>query len=255
MYGIEKKMYEQLMVLKEKYKVKGIKAEFEAEGSSFRDLVRLRRITAAAGLPLHLKIGGVEAVKDLKEAIELGVDGIIAPMVESPFGAKKFINSFEKIYKNNKIHFSINIETKTAFENYEKILEISKGKIDNITFGRSDFSASYFSKEVVPDSEFVMNAIIKCGRIAKENGFEFTVGGSVTSNTVKIYKDVFEIKEYVSKLETRKVMIPTEILLDNEEAIVEALRFEKLYILSKKEISDLFIESEVARLIELERRV
>ena len=47
MYGLEKELYEQILVLKQDYKLEGIKAEFEAEGSQFNDLVRLRRLTSA----------------------------------------------------------------------------------------------------------------------------------------------------------------------------------------------------------------
>ena len=43
MFGFEQQIFDQLIRLKEKYNLKGVKAEFEAEGSSFRDLVRLRR--------------------------------------------------------------------------------------------------------------------------------------------------------------------------------------------------------------------
>ena len=49
-----------------------MKAEFEAEGSSFRDLIRLRVLTARKNVPYT------------KDAMELGVDGLIAPMVGSP---------------------------------------------------------------------------------------------------------------------------------------------------------------------------
>ena len=117
MYKLEKNIYLQLCKLKDEFNLLGIKAEFEAEGSSFRDLMRLRRLTSKAGIKLFLKIGGVEAVRDIKDALELDVDGIIAPMVESKFGAKKFYDSLQKFYKDHKIHSSINIETK----NIEKV--------------------------------------------------------------------------------------------------------------------------------------
>ena len=42
MFGFEQQIFDQLIRLKEKYDLEGVKAEFEAEGSSFRDLVRLR---------------------------------------------------------------------------------------------------------------------------------------------------------------------------------------------------------------------
>ena len=52
---------------------------------------------------MYVKIGGVEAVNDIYNCLELGIDGIIAPMVESKFGVKKFIDIFKKL-NLKKIH-------------------------------------------------------------------------------------------------------------------------------------------------------
>ncbi len=98
MFGLEKSLADQLKRLKDEFGLHGIKAEFETEGSTFRDLVRLRRITARLDIPLYLKLGGVEAIRDLKDSLELGVDGVIAPMVESPFGVTKFVEAVQAVY-------------------------------------------------------------------------------------------------------------------------------------------------------------
>lgn len=50
-------------------------------------------------------------------------------------------------------------------------------------------------------------------------------------------------------------LLPTKTFLDKENAIKEALKFEELYILSKKEFSDIQIGSELSRLTELKRRL
>ena len=93
MYKIEDLLFKQLSVLKKLYNVQGIKAEFEAEGSSYRDVNRLGRICSKLDIGLFLKIGGPEAIRDIKDSVELGVDGLIAPMIESKFAAKKFIDA------------------------------------------------------------------------------------------------------------------------------------------------------------------
>ena len=111
MFGFEQQIFDQLIRLKEEYDLEGVKAEFEAEGSSFRDLVRLRRITNKLNIPLYLKIGGVEALRDVKDSLEIGVDGLIAPMVESAFALKKFLDGVASIYKDTDVHLSVNIET------------------------------------------------------------------------------------------------------------------------------------------------
>ena len=63
---LENKLRDQLKKLKEEFGIAGIKAEFEAEGSSYDDVVRLRHLTGQIGeVPLHVKIGGVEAIRDI----------------------------------------------------------------------------------------------------------------------------------------------------------------------------------------------
>jgi hypothetical protein len=73
---LEKKLEASLARLKLKFGLFAVKAEFEAEGATFRDLVRLRRWTARQDIALHLKIGGVEVLRDIKDAYDLGVDGL-----------------------------------------------------------------------------------------------------------------------------------------------------------------------------------
>lgn len=257
MYKLEKKLYEQLCKLKDSYNLQGIKAEFEAEGSSFRDLMRLRRLTSKAGVKLFLKIGGVEAIRDIKDALEIDVDGIIAPMIESKFGAKKFHDSIIKIYgTNSNIHTTLNIETKIGINNIDDILEFAQGKFNNITLGRSDLSESYFEKNIKPDSLFIFNLIETLGKKVSDYGVSFTIGGSVSVKTRNILLENYsDLNKLISKFETRKVMIPTDIFINKGDAIKEALKFEELYILSKKDFSDIQIDSELQRLTELKRRM
>ena len=62
-FQLDKELASQLVRLREDFSLCAVKAEFEAEGASFRDLVRLRRITIQQGIPLYLKIGGAEAIR------------------------------------------------------------------------------------------------------------------------------------------------------------------------------------------------
>lgn len=256
MFGIEIKLYDQLCKLRDEYALQGIKAEFEAEGSSFRDLMRLRRLTSKAGIKLFLKIGGVEAVRDIKDAAEIDVDGIIAPMVESKFGAKKFADSIKKVYGEYKIHTTLNLETKNAMEQLDEILEFAIGKFESITIGRSDLTASYFNEDIKPDSESTFKLLQVIGQKINDANLTFTVGGSISAKTIEIINSKYaNFKNMIDKLETRKVILPTKIFLEKDSAIKEALKFEELYILSKKEFSNLQIGSEIARLTELKRRM
>lgn len=256
MFGTETLLYAQLCKLKDQYDLQGIKAEFEAEGSSFRDIMRLRRLTSSAGVKLHLKIGGVEALRDIKDAVEIGVDGIIAPMVESVFGARKFYESIQKIYKDNPIHTTLNIETKSAIENLCEILEYARGKVSHINIGRSDLSASFFDPHTTSESESIYEILTQVSHKVRDYSLTLGVGGGLSRASIEQLNTTYaSLKPHISQLETRKVILPTQSFCGKAEAIREALKFEELYILSKKEFSDLHIDSEIARLTELKRRM
>jgi len=255
MYGLERKVFDQLVYLRDEFKLQGIKAEFEAEGSNFRDIMRLRRLTAKADVNLFLKIGGVEAVRDIKDSLELGVDGLIAPMVETKFGVKKFVDAYKSIYKEHRIHLSINVETENAIGGIDNILDFAVNKIDNVTLGRTDLSASYFDPEVVPDSDLIFKLIKNIGAKVRKSGLTFTVGGTISLATIDKFRKNPSQVECINNIETRKVILPRDIAIGRKNAINDALKFEELYILSKKEFTDLFIESEVTRLIKLTRRL
>ncbi|NDJ26625.1 hypothetical protein DMB95_01450 [Campylobacter sp. MIT 12-8780] len=257
MFGLETKLYNQLCLLRDEYNIHGIKAEFEAEGSSFRDLMRLRRLTSKAHVKLFLKIGGVEANRDIKDALEIGVDGIIAPMVESKFGAKKFYESLNKIsYRECEIASTLNIETQIAIKNIDSILEFAQDKFDNITIGRSDLSASFFDLNIKPDSDFIFNLLLDVAKKIPKYNLKLAIGGNLSVHTLKkmdnLYQDLFTL---INTLETRKVMLPSHICMTKPDCIKQALIFEELYILSKKEFSDLHIYPEITRLTELKRRL
>ena len=143
---LEYEMIELLKPLKEKYGVFEIKAEYENEGSRQDELMRLKDVADKLDLPIILKIGGVEAVTDIYNALALGVKGIIAPMAETAFAAGKFLNAIDTFVPDDNekdIEFAINIETITAYKNLDEILSLEKLKIlTGLTVGRVDFGGS-----------------------------------------------------------------------------------------------------------------
>jgi len=254
MIAIEKEMLDSLILLKEFYHIRGIKAEFEAEGASYQDMVRLRRLTLQAGVPFHVKIGGVEAVRDMRDCMELGVDGIIAPMVESPFGVKKFLDAYKSVFGEKSHHLAINIETRQAVHQLKDILDVARGFIDAITIGRTDLSASFFDSTITPDSDAIWEIVDHICEVAGDE-FTITLGGNISATSQEKLPLHPRSHHTLSSVETRKVILPVEMFLYKTASLVDALYFEKLFILSKKTTADTFLEPDLQRLAKLSERI
>jgi len=252
---LEKKLKDQLKKLREEFGIFGIKAEFEAEGSSYDDVVRLRHLTDVIGrTPLHIKIGGVEAVRDIIDSLEIGADGIIAPMVESAFGAQKFVSSLEKLDISNVLHYSINIETKNSLCELKDIFKTSQNVVQNITIGRTDLSNSYIGEAISPNSDFITEKSISIASQASDYGYSATMGGNLNMDTLRLFSEVPELSRLFKCVETRKVIIPTQEFVENSTVLQEAIKFEEMYVLTKKEYLDRRLKSELNRLTGLKTR-
>ncbi len=255
LFELEKIIEKQLACLKAKFKLVAVKAEFEAEGASFRDLLRLRRQTSRKKISLYLKVGGVEALRDIKDAFDLGVDGLIAPMVESPFGVVKFISAVDAVFGQKKIFKSINIETRGAIDQIDKILEVARGKIDNITIGRTDLSRSYFDSTIHPDSSFIFDLIENLSLKIHSSGLTLTVGGSITADSIQLFKQRRNrLGNRITSIETRKIILPCDEILGQEAVLKEALYFEELYLRHKLANEAWFSKSDQERLTKIKTR-
>jgi 4-hydroxy-2-oxoheptanedioate aldolase len=255
-FQLEQKLEASLIRLKEDFHLYAVKGEFEAEGASFRDLVRLRRLTARHNILLYLKIGGVEALRDIKDAFDLGVDGLVAPMVESPFGVIKFLQAVELVFSDRKIFKSINIETCNAVKCIDEILSAAKDKVDNITIGRTDLSNSYLNAEIQPDSKFIFDLIEELSSKVHSAGIALTIGGSISKNSVTKFKQSHRAwGKNISSIETRKVVLPVDQMLETKNALIEALMFEELYLSSKLDNEIWLSQADRDRLAKLKNRI
>ena len=149
-----KKLINELESLK-KFGVIGIKQSFEDEGAHFDDVLKMRTISAHADIKLAVKIGGCEAITDINNCLVIGADSLAAPMIESRFALKKYIESLKSnltVGQQKDMNFYINIESKAAYENIEDILG-SQQLLKNLTgiiVGRSDLlNHMAFQKEML----------------------------------------------------------------------------------------------------------
>ena len=117
-----KKIISYLKYLK-KLNVVAVKQSLEDEGVSQEDLILMKKITQKAKLDLNVKIGGCEAKNDIYFCEWLNVKGIVAPMVESSYALRKFLQT---ISKKNKQKLYINLESIQAYHFFRNFLRLAR---------------------------------------------------------------------------------------------------------------------------------
>lgn len=220
----------------------GVKAEFEAEGSRVDDLKILLFSGKTAGLETIVKIGGCEALRDMRDLASMGrVENVVAPMIESPFALKKFVNMANKVADESgfRPNLYFNLETVSAWRDFDAILDLanSSDAITGVTFGRGDFAESMGLARSEVDSEAVSEVVLQaCQKVVARN-LKFCVGGSISAKSTAVLRELSNVKAHA--FESRKISwffedIPSS---DKEFAInLEAgLRFELEWLESKRE--------------------
>ncbi len=224
-----------------------VKAEFETEGASCEEIHRLKDM--AGKLPLTIKIGGCEAITDMKLAKELGAKSIVAPMIETPYALKKFVNAANTIFSRD-VNLYINIETITGYKNLEDICSCEAFKsITGVILGRGDMLASMDDPDESRLLEIAKNMSEKMQSLNKE----YIIGGNVSAEIISFLSDL----PYFTGYETRKIIFDTrELIVEyaSYEGIVKALEFEISWLKDKIK-SGTYTISDVQRIKILEKRI
>ena len=255
---LEYEMIDLLKKLKNEYGVFQIKAEYENEGSRQVELMRLKDVVDAAGLQIILKIGGVEAVTDLYEALSIGARGIVAPMAETAYAVSKFLETIEVfIAEDNRkdIEFAVNIETITAYKNLDEILSLKKiNVLNSVTIGRVDFTSSMGADRNFVNSGEMLKYCIDICRKSKEKGLRTALGGAISMDSKSFIEELVS-KKLIDKFETRKVVYKKEAIKNIAEGLFEGIRFELLWLKSKRRYYHRIKNEDEKRIEMLEERV
>lgn len=255
---LEYEMIERLKQLKNDYGVFEIKAEFEAEGSRMEEMMRLKDITSFVGLPIILKIGGVEAVTDIYNALSIGAKGIIAPMAETPFALSKWLKTIKNMVSPDNakdIEFAVNFETITTYRNIDDMLALPDvSLLAGVTIGRVDLTYSMgLGRDDINVSQEVCDVCETMVKKIKAKGLKTGLGGGVSVLALPIIKKLTE-SQLLDKFETRKVVFPADSWKYGEKAIPMAAEFELLWLKSKRRYYSRIKEEDEHRIAMLEGR-
>jgi uncharacterized hydantoinase/oxoprolinase family protein len=216
-------------------------------------------IARKANLKIGLKIGGCEAVRDLIEAKQFGVDYIIAPMVETRYALQKYIEAKNKVYSTEEqedVDFLINIETQTGYDNRAEIASQAAvvGGIQGLVFGRVDYVGSKGMPRDSVDSAEVVAACQSVAEQCKQNGLDLVVGGGVSINAIPALSQVRAT--HLTRFETRKVIFDAEALDQSalKESLLHAVHFELLWLLNKREYYKIITNEDDKRIEMLDSR-
>lgn len=255
----ERTMVQILKNLRDGFAVAGVKAEFEAEGTRTEELMRLKEISVESGVDLTLKIGGCEAIRDMYDARSIGVDHLLAPMVESPFALQKYLRAVDFVFPEDErehVEFLINMETENTSKVFDEMLQIPEIKrLSGIVVGRGDLveSMSFDRKQVDNDRSFeiTQSVLVK----AKERGLLTVVGGGITVDSLNFLRRL--PKGTLDRYETRKICFACPDALGEKAAqgIEMALEFELYWLSNKRNYYKAISEEDQKRITTLEQRL
>jgi hypothetical protein len=250
-------MVDVLIDLRENHDVIGVKAEFEAEGTRLEEAMRLKEVVTAAGLGLTLKIGGCEAVRDLYEARVLGVERVVAPMVESGYALKKFLGAAKMAFPEDEredTKWAVNVETIDGANRFDEMLALDDCPLlDGIVVGRTDMSGSLgLGKDAINDPQLFEITKVLFEK-AKAAGLETAVGGGVSAESLPFFR---RLGDTIDRYETRKVIFgcPGALADDAQTGILKAVGFEMMWLQNKRDFYGSIAREDDSRLKVLEAR-
>ena len=252
-----KKIINHLKKLK-KQNIVAVKQSLEDEGASFEELALMRKITKKASLKHNVKVGGCEAKTDIYFCEKLGVDGIVAPMVESNYALRKFM---QIISKNRNQSLYINLESIQAFKNINEMIKAKNFKrLKGIVIGRSDLAGSLNLQKSEVDSKKIFKLVLNLLKKIKRKKVTTKMGGSLTTRSLDFANKLYKMK-LLDSVETRNIEIKLsdQVFNNFNKLIIDIFNFELEWIKYKQKkfskTKNVIKNDNLSRIKELKKRI
>ncbi len=203
MRKLKNEMVEILKGLKQTHGITAIKASFETEDIQLFELLRIVELAAAADVGIVVKLGGSEALTDIRMARMLGAAAVLGPMIESKFALEKYLELCARTFAPEEhVKYLINIETAAGCRRIEDIISAHNvDMLDTVVLGRSDLRSSIDADDV--NAPEVMALARELFTKLKTRSIRCLVGGGITAQTVPFLE---ELDGLVDGFETLKVV-------------------------------------------------
>ena len=235
----------------------GIKVSFEDEGLDFIDVLNIKKLTIQKKIDLLLKIAGAEAKRDFKDANKIGVNKIVAPMIESQFAFSKYIKTALNFIDTDNVKLGFNMESKQAFENLDEILNCNEAKyLSAITVGRGDLTESYGIDRYKGgvNSEKIFKVTHDTFSIGRKHNLKCYLGGSLNNDSEEFIKELIN-ENLLDFFETRNVVFNVDALkIDSFENLISlAFDFEKSKMENRRNYYEKLYNEDIIRLERLNK--
>jgi len=228
---MENDLKAKLSELYNSYGLTFLKGGTEWEDMDYREIEFLNKLTLPQ-VPLLVKIAGPEARVDIRNLKQIGVGGILGPMIESEYALEKFVTTVLGIYNDveKKPLLAVNIETINGVNNIDSIVSNDYfNQIALVVIGRLDLATSMGKQDV--DNKEVAEITQTIVTKVQAKGKNISVGGFVNPKSAKSIQTAFQI----DRLNTIHLMFDLNRVTDVSQSIELAIRFEiELYEQMKK---------------------
>lgn len=199
----------------------GFKTGKEAESQGIEEIGWIKETLDI--VPITCKVSGQEAITDLMELRSIGINIVVFPMIETPFGLRKSIQAAQHVADGNKpFEISINLESVEAFRNRMDIFNCAEiAHVSKINIGKTDLAASLGLK---PNDDQILQACQVFKQLARDKNIKFGIGGKIEAASIEHVLEIVQPDE----VETRHVIFDVKKMTHPREAIESALKFEML---------------------------